>query len=215
MRDNGVNAVGADLKFKQGPYRDNLIAQGHLSAIDPATLRLPYEDNSFDFVIADQVLEHVRDIDAFSAEIARVLRKGGVFIGYYPSRWKLREPHVGVPLAGVIRWRWWIALWVKVGVYKTQRSGPPVDAILAYLAEKTSYRSLNSVRNSFGQKFVFVQFEGKQLLKTFHGKRARGIVYLPFGPQLFNALWSSMLIARSPISNATEWGKGRGDSSRE
>ena len=42
---------------------------------------LPYETNSFDVVWSHQVLEHVRYPDVVVGEIARVLRKDGLFIG--------------------------------------------------------------------------------------------------------------------------------------
>jgi SAM-dependent methyltransferase len=38
---------------------------------------LPYDDEIFDVVHANQVLEHVRDLDVFVGEIRRVLRPGG------------------------------------------------------------------------------------------------------------------------------------------
>lgn len=43
---------------------------------------LPFEDASFDVVVMDAVLEHVPDVDAAFGEVARVLRPGGVFVGY-------------------------------------------------------------------------------------------------------------------------------------
>lgn len=38
---------------------------------------LPYEDESFDLVHANQVIEHIRDLDLFASEVRRVLRPGG------------------------------------------------------------------------------------------------------------------------------------------
>lgn len=42
--------------------------------------RFPFPDGSMDLVHANQVIEHVPDIDHFMAETARVLRTGGVAI---------------------------------------------------------------------------------------------------------------------------------------
>lgn len=41
---------------------------------------LPYEDNSFDFVISDQVIEHLEDPKKAIKESYRVLKKGGIAI---------------------------------------------------------------------------------------------------------------------------------------
>jgi len=41
---------------------------------------LPYEDNSFDFVISDQVIEHLEDPKKAIGESHRVLKKGGIAI---------------------------------------------------------------------------------------------------------------------------------------
>jgi SAM-dependent methyltransferase len=41
---------------------------------------IPFEEASFDFVIANHVLEHVSDLDRATSEIARVLVPGGIAI---------------------------------------------------------------------------------------------------------------------------------------
>ena len=47
---------------------------------------LPYSDNSFDRVIAAEVLEHIDDDEAAIAELARVLRPGGTIAVTVPAR---------------------------------------------------------------------------------------------------------------------------------
>jgi ubiquinone/menaquinone biosynthesis C-methylase UbiE len=42
--------------------------------------KLPYEDNSIDLIHANQVIEHVPDVDLFASEIWRVLKPGGTFV---------------------------------------------------------------------------------------------------------------------------------------
>jgi len=44
-------------------------------------VNLPFEDQSFELVYSNQVLEHVRHPEKVLAEISRVLTKDGVFIG--------------------------------------------------------------------------------------------------------------------------------------
>lgn len=46
--------------------------------------RLPFLDDSFDLVISCDVLEHVQSIEHSLNEIQRVLRPGGVFVGFVP-----------------------------------------------------------------------------------------------------------------------------------
>lgn len=41
---------------------------------------LPYADASFDAVVCVDVLEHVQDLEAVCAEVARVLKPGGLFL---------------------------------------------------------------------------------------------------------------------------------------
>lgn len=55
---------------------------------------LPFDNCSFDTVIATQVIEHVAEPRAMVAEIARVLRPGGVMLITAPFAWPLHEaPH--------------------------------------------------------------------------------------------------------------------------
>lgn len=55
---------------------------------------LPYEDNSYDFVISDQVIEHIENPRKAMIESYRVLKKGGIaihttcfmnYLHYYPK----------------------------------------------------------------------------------------------------------------------------------
>ncbi len=41
---------------------------------------LPFEDSSFEAIVANQVIEHLYDVDTFLNETYRILRKKGVFV---------------------------------------------------------------------------------------------------------------------------------------
>ena len=53
--------------------------------------RLPFEDESFDAVVAGELLEHVRFPDALVAEVRRALRPEGVFVGSVPNAFRLQS----------------------------------------------------------------------------------------------------------------------------
>ena len=105
----GASVIAADLKMEVlGPVAEMagaMAASGEITssasflAIRANALRLPFPDDSFDHVIASEILEHIPDDTAAIAEIARVLRKGGragvTVPRFWPERicWALSEQY--------------------------------------------------------------------------------------------------------------------------
>jgi SAM-dependent methyltransferase len=52
---------------------------------------LPFPDESFDVVVAGELLEHVRFPDRLVGEGVRLLRPGGVFVGSVPNSYRLKS----------------------------------------------------------------------------------------------------------------------------
>lgn len=50
------------------------------------TKKLPFENECFDIVYSEQVLEHVLDLDSYYSEAQRVLRPGGIAYFSFPQR---------------------------------------------------------------------------------------------------------------------------------
>lgn len=91
----GINVVGLD---RDGPSlvkaREGLAmlpaATATTGFVEGDAYRTPYADATFDAVICSEVLEHLEDYHAALAEIARVLKPGGVFVATVPRAWPER-----------------------------------------------------------------------------------------------------------------------------
>jgi len=63
---------------------------------------LQYSSDLFDVVVATEVIEHVRDVDAFVAECVRVLRPGGLYYLTTPNGAGLSARLLGVRWSAVV-----------------------------------------------------------------------------------------------------------------
>jgi SAM-dependent methyltransferase len=73
-----VHGIDPDPRVLQNPFLDD----AHVGSAES----IPYPDGSFDVVFCNNVLEHLPDPGRAFAEVARVLRPGGVFFAKTPNR---------------------------------------------------------------------------------------------------------------------------------
>jgi SAM-dependent methyltransferase len=81
--------------------------------------RIPWDDDTFEWVCSGQVIEHVHDLDTAVDELARVTRTGGLGLHTFPTVESVREQHNGVPYFHRVPRRMrrrWAAAWYKAGV---------------------------------------------------------------------------------------------------
>jgi len=89
----------------------------------------PFDSDYFDFVISNQVIEHVSDHRHFFAEHARVLKKGGCGAHLFPLRHYIYEGHLLIPLAHKISDWYFLRCYIRVmsrlgfGKYRRQNGG--------------------------------------------------------------------------------------------
>ncbi|MGH3169321.1 MAG: class I SAM-dependent methyltransferase, partial [Trebonia sp.] len=109
----GANVVAADLNTGElGPVRDMFAAmraegeapaEASAIALTADATSLPFPDDSFDKIIAAEILEHVPHDQRAITEIARVLRPGGIAAvtvpAWLPERicWALSTEYHEVP----------------------------------------------------------------------------------------------------------------------
>lgn len=91
----GAHVVAAD----QSQRMVELAAERGLEAVVADIHDLPFADGSFDCVLAAWMLYHVRDLDRGVAELARVLRPGGLLVAATNGEGHLSEllERVGLP----------------------------------------------------------------------------------------------------------------------
>jgi SAM-dependent methyltransferase len=92
-------------------------------------------------------MEHVMDQVGTLRELHRILRPGGCAVHVFPARYSLIEPHIYVPMGGVIGHRWWFKLWALMGIRNEFQKGLSADET----ADRNAFyfvEGLNYVPNS-------------------------------------------------------------------
>jgi SAM-dependent methyltransferase len=176
LREQGFDAYGVDIDPE--PVNNGLPLfekNGHhnkpLSVIS-ADGRTIYPDGFFDFVMTDNVLEHVSDLGKVMAEIGRLTSRNGGGYHIFPAQRQFIEGHLFMPFVhwlpegglrkAVIRW------YVKMGKephwqeVKGQPLGQKAQVYYNYSADHIFYRPYTHIKNQFEQlgfKVTFVSIK--------------------------------------------------------
>jgi SAM-dependent methyltransferase len=84
----GNHVTGVDVDREALAEAAKLGVETHWANLDE---RFPFEADTFDVVVAGELLEHVRDPEHVVAEARRVLRPGGRFVGSVPNAYRLKN----------------------------------------------------------------------------------------------------------------------------
>jgi 2-polyprenyl-3-methyl-5-hydroxy-6-metoxy-1,4-benzoquinol methylase len=87
VEGNEVVGIDVDREALEEAARE-LGIETHWADVDQG---LEFPDESFDVVVAGEVLEHVRDPARLAAEALRVLRPGGTFVASVPNSYRLKN----------------------------------------------------------------------------------------------------------------------------
>jgi SAM-dependent methyltransferase len=174
----GYEAFGVDIMdyFEQDKQFFRLIE------LNP--YRIPYEDNTFDFVVSTSVFEHTMNHEECFSEIHRVLKPNGASLHIIPSRWCLPvEPHMFVPFATVIQSKGWLSFWAFMGIRNGFQKGKhwrEVAAInKAYCETGIKYLPWKNIQIMVASIFGNVTFAKKEYMRHAQGRGARLMRKLP------------------------------------
>ncbi|MCL4475178.1 MAG: class I SAM-dependent methyltransferase [Nitrospirae bacterium] len=101
----GLDISSVNIEKTQEDFEARKI-NAHLTA--GSIQNAPYADNTFDIVVASEVLEHLERKDAENAikEVGRILKKGGFFVGTVPADENLKDNTCFCPNCGLSYHRW-------------------------------------------------------------------------------------------------------------
>ena len=209
LRAQGVRAFGIEIDPRfvaSGAVLERHHADAHpvLSTVDREGKSV-FPDGYFDVVISDQVLEHVAYLSAVTAEIARVLKPGGVTCHHFPARRRLVEPHYEMPL---VHWlpknRLRLAairLMLALGFARRFFANlPPADRaaiIFTYSVEETFYRRIGSISRAFTAAGLHPRFRSG--MKAYVQSRLKRRVPSPV-PELVAQFRMVMFCAMRPLA---------------
>ena len=213
-RAEGIDMVGADIFYEGSPVsRPSVEASGQVgkTIFEMRDGLLPFADARFDIVCANQVFEHVHDLDLALAEVRRVLKPGGLFLNIFPSRGVLREGHCGIALA---HWlisyprllRLYLLLFRLLGFGHNKRGKSRrqwAASAAKWLCAHVVYRSQREIRRAYSKHFAQLE-RAEHRLAAFRlklGGRRRAAELAERRPRLagfaVSSLASMVLIAKA------------------
>ncbi|RJP84262.1 MAG: class I SAM-dependent methyltransferase [Desulfobacteraceae bacterium] len=147
---------------------------------------IPFPDHHFDFIVSNQVFEHVKDLDKCLSEINRVLKDNGQLLCLFASKDVIREGHCGILFAhriprSTFRF-YWLVFFRSLGFgrLKKRRSVREWAAFFnEWLVDSVSYRSMNEINKTFNQHFVSrIHIEDDYVTYRLEKKNNRWLAYL-------------------------------------
>jgi SAM-dependent methyltransferase len=191
-RERGLNLYGADTFEGRPERRDVVMGAGLLDGIVRVVGedgRLPFDDDEFSLVVANQVFEHVRDLDRTLDEIARVLMPSGRLLALFPSRGVIREGHIGIPMAhwlppGRLRYAY-VHVLRSAGLGHdhwgdaTSSSSEWARRTTDYLRDHTYYRRKRTALGAFEQRFHVDLIEDDYIRFRLQGRGLAATLRLP------------------------------------
>ncbi|MFT7641943.1 MAG: SAM-dependent methyltransferase [Pirellulaceae bacterium] len=85
MNFKGIAKFVAGIDPEEGVLDNPYLDEGKI--LDLSDNIIPFDDNTFDLVFSDNVMEHIQDPMLVLPEIHRVLKPGGVYLAKTPNKW--------------------------------------------------------------------------------------------------------------------------------
>jgi SAM-dependent methyltransferase len=197
LRSRGVDASGCDVFYEGGDYSNDVPADMFGTIVRRMEGDcIPFESGSFDWVINNQVLEHVPNLEVVVSEIRRVLKPDGFVLSMFPDRGVWREGHCGIPFLHRFprqsRFRVWYAAALRAVGFGYHKEGRGVfdwsENFCRWLDSWTYYRSYQTIRSTFDARFAHIEHCEEDWLAKRMGKTGEKVALMP--------VWAQRLFVR-------------------
>jgi len=187
--------VAADYLARGRPHLMRAGYTGDRLRLIPDDGNLPFEPGSFDVILSNQVVEHVRDLEPFVDGIRGVTRPGAVGLHVFPARWRLVEPHMRMPFVhwvpkGPVREQA-IKMMLRIGAgapyFAEYRINERAVIFATFSHEETFYRPVSQIREIFRDHGFACSVSIPSRLKL---KGRLPIVARPLAPALAPLYWT-------------------------
>jgi SAM-dependent methyltransferase len=169
----------------------------------PTMSKVPWPDDTFDFVFATSVFEHVMDQEVAYAEIHRVLRPGGAFLNIFPSKWRPIEAHINIPFGGVFTWRPNLKFWALLGIRGLNQETCTVDEVLElnrlFTTHGVNYLSGRQIAQLLRRTFGEFEYVEDAFIRHSPGRSrhlAMPLKFVPMLRQAFRVAHTRAILAR-------------------
>ena len=183
FRRLGYNAFGVDIELRSSEVLDLMIREGlceadgkPFRAIAHDSYKIPFESESFDYVVSSVVFEHVMDYSQSLEEIYRVLKHGGQSFHIFPSRYCFIEPHTRVPFGAVIYNYPYFYLWYLIFGRSMLKGRTVKDVALSnlkFIRTQTNYLRKGEIVRHVKSHFGNIMFVDEHLWRNSTGKYKR------------------------------------------
>lgn len=154
---------GSGINIKEELAQKGLLGAKIMEIVDE---KIPFPDQYFDLVAANQVLEHIPDTGPVLQEIVRVLKPGGRFLCITPYKGSFREGHCEIPFAhwfrgGSTLQYCWLYAFKLLGFGRRKHVKDPgkwAVFFATWLKENTFYDSFAVINKLFKSCFAEVQY---------------------------------------------------------
>ena len=174
VKQKGFTVSGLDINLEALAY----CRQAGLEVSHGLATKMDFSDNSFDIVLALDVLEHVEDDGSAVKEIGRVLKDGGIFIATVPAHKFLWSYHD----KALHHWRRYekkeieelisrtlkikLITWIHACIFFPTLITREIKNVFRDVARESDVKKISSVNNIFGKicylpEFVCFKIFGK------------------------------------------------------